>query len=150
MSGLNEYLCWLLSGSFIRRLLPCLYCDGIFAIHPTILPCYVNPTPEQEYLNLKFASKRQYIEHVFGDHRVRFRLFSLPHCFHLFDSAVKIRRRVPFDVAKEDAAFILKDYRGFNTQGKRLHKNLYQAYEVQVFLRIVDSWYSHVKNDMHA
>ncbi len=24
MSGLNDYLCWLLSGNFIRRLLPCL------------------------------------------------------------------------------------------------------------------------------
>ncbi len=32
MSGLNKYLCWLLSGNFICKLLPCLYCDGIFAI----------------------------------------------------------------------------------------------------------------------
>jgi hypothetical protein len=31
MSGLNDYLCWLLSGYSIRGLLPCLYCDGIFA-----------------------------------------------------------------------------------------------------------------------
>ena len=33
MSGLNDYLCWLLSGHSIRGLFPCLYCDGIFAIH---------------------------------------------------------------------------------------------------------------------
>jgi hypothetical protein len=38
MSGLNDYLCWLLSGHLIRGLFPCLYCDGIFANHSTILP----------------------------------------------------------------------------------------------------------------
>jgi hypothetical protein len=68
MSGLNDYLCWLLSGHFIRGLLPYIYCDGIFAIHPTILPCFINPTPAQMYLNLKFASDRQCIKHIFGDH----------------------------------------------------------------------------------
>ena len=90
---LCDYLCWLLSGYSIRGLLPCLYCDGIFAIHPTIMPRYVNPTPEQVYLNLKFASERQCIEHVFGDHRTRFKLFSMLHYFHLFDCGVKVRKQ---------------------------------------------------------
>jgi hypothetical protein len=93
MSNLNDYLCWLLSGHFIRGLLPCLYCDGIFAIHPTICPRFVNPTPAQAYLNLKFASERQCIEHVFGDHRTRFKLFSVSHYFHLFDNGVKVRKQ---------------------------------------------------------
>ncbi len=93
VSRLNDYLCWLLSGNFIRGLLPCLYCDGIFAVHPTILPRYVNPTPEQAYLNLKFASERQCIEHVFGDHLMQFKLFSLPHYFQLFDSGVKVQKQ---------------------------------------------------------
>jgi DDE superfamily endonuclease len=93
MSGLNDYLCWLLSGHLIRGLFPCLYCDGIFAIHSTILPRYVNPTPEQIYMNLKFASERQCIEHCFSDHRARFKLFSVSHYFHLFDSGVKVRKQ---------------------------------------------------------
>ena len=85
MSGLNDYLCWLLSGHSIRGLFPCLYCDGIFAIHSTILPRYVNPTPEQVYLNLKFASGRQCIEHCFCNHWTCFKLYWVPHYFHLFD-----------------------------------------------------------------
>jgi hypothetical protein len=93
MNGLNDYLCWLLSGYSIHRLLPCLYCDGIFAIHPTIMPRYVNPTPEQTYLNRKFASERQCIEHMFSDHRARFKLFSLSHYFHLFDCGVKVQKQ---------------------------------------------------------
>jgi hypothetical protein len=91
MRGLNDYLCWLLSGHLIRGLFPCLYCDGIFAIHLTILPRYVNPMPEQLYRNLKFASERQCIKHCFGDHRNRFKLFWVPHYFCLFDRGVKMQ-----------------------------------------------------------
>ena len=93
MSGLNDYLCWLLSGHLIRGLFPCLYCDGIFAIHSTILPQCDKPMPEQMYLNLKFASERQCIEHCFCDHRTRFKLFWVPHNFHLFDRGVKVRKQ---------------------------------------------------------
>jgi hypothetical protein len=75
MSGLNDYLVGLLSGNFVGQLLPCLYCDGIFANLARILPRYTNPTPEERLLNLKLASQRQCIEHVFGDHRNRFKLF---------------------------------------------------------------------------
>ncbi len=78
MSGLNDYLVGLLSGNLVGQLLPCLYCDGIFANLATILPRYMNPTPEERLLNLKLASQRQCIEHVFGDHRTRFKLFSVP------------------------------------------------------------------------
>jgi len=82
MSNLNDYLCWLLSGHFIPGLLPCLYCDGIVAIHPTMCPCF-----------LKFASERQCIEHVFGDHRTCFKLFSVLHYWHLFDNGVKVQNQ---------------------------------------------------------
>ena len=82
-----------LSGHFICGLLPCLYCDEIFVIHPTICPRFVNPTPKQAYLNLKFASERQCIEHVFGDHRTRFKLFSVLHYFYLFDNGVKVQKQ---------------------------------------------------------
>jgi hypothetical protein len=68
MSGLNDNLCQLLSGYLIRRLFPCLYCDGIFANYLTILPQYVNPMPEQVYMNLKFALEQQCIEHCFSNH----------------------------------------------------------------------------------
>jgi hypothetical protein len=91
MSGLNDYLCWLLSGHLIHGLFPCLYCDGIFAIHLTILPRYVNPMPEQLYMNLKFASEWQCIEHCFGDHLYCFKLFWVPHYFLLFNRGVKVQ-----------------------------------------------------------
>ncbi len=92
MSGLNNYLVGLLSGNLVGRLLPCLYCDGIFANHATILPRYANPTPAERLLNLKLASQRQCIEHVFGDHRIRFKLFSVPHYLSLFNQGVRVRR----------------------------------------------------------
>jgi hypothetical protein len=88
MSGLNDYLVGLLSGNLVGQLLPCLYCDGIFANLATILPRYTNPTPEERLLNLKLASQRQCIEHVFGDHRNQFKLFSVPHYLCLFNQGV--------------------------------------------------------------
>ncbi len=57
MSRLNDYRCHLMSGHLICILFPCLYWDGIFANLMTILPRYVNPMPEQVYMNLKFASE---------------------------------------------------------------------------------------------
>jgi hypothetical protein len=47
MSGLNDYLVGLLSGNLVGQLLPCLYCNGIFANLATILPRHTNPTPEE-------------------------------------------------------------------------------------------------------
>ncbi len=93
MSGLNDYVCWLLSGHFIHDPLHCLYCNGVFAIHPTILPRFVNPTPAQVYLNLKFSLKRQCIKHVFGDHQTCFKLFLMLHSLHLFVREVKVRKQ---------------------------------------------------------
>jgi hypothetical protein len=90
MSGLNDYLVGLLSGNLVGQLSPCLYCDGIFANLATILPRYTNPTPEEWLLNLKLASQRKCIEHVFGDHRNRFKLFSVPHYLRLFNQGVKV------------------------------------------------------------
>jgi hypothetical protein len=72
--------------------LPCLYCDGIFANLATILPRYTHPTPEERLLNLTLASQRQCIEHVFGDHRNPFNLFSVPHYIRLFNQGVKVQR----------------------------------------------------------
>ena len=92
ISGLNDYLLGLLAGIFIGGLLPALYCDGIFATLATILPRFTNPTPELHLLNMRMASLWQSIEHVFGDHRTRFKLFSVPHYLHLFNSGVKVRR----------------------------------------------------------
>jgi hypothetical protein len=92
MSGLNDYLVGLLSGNFVGQLLPCLYCDGIFANLATILPRYTNPTPEERLLNLKLASQRQCIEHVFGNHRNQFKLFLVPYQLCLFNQGVKVQR----------------------------------------------------------
>ncbi len=92
MSGLNDYLVGLLLGNLVGQLLPCLYCDGIFANLATILPRYTSPTPEERLLNLKLASQRQCIKHVFGDHGNRFKLFSVPHYLRLFNQGVKVGR----------------------------------------------------------
>jgi hypothetical protein len=90
ISGLNDYLVDLLSENLIGQLLPCLYCDGIFANLATILLRYTNPTLEERLLNLKSTSQRQCIEHVFGDHRNQFKLFSVPHYLCLFNQGVKV------------------------------------------------------------
>lgn len=99
ISGLNDYLCELLQDTVLEdgddgddNLLPALYCDGIFAVLETILPRFTNPTAELHQLNMRMASARQIIEHVFGDHRTRFKLFSVPHTLHLFDQGVKVRK----------------------------------------------------------
>jgi len=93
MSGLNDYLVGLLSNNLVGRLFPCLYCDGIFANSATILPRYTSSiTQEERILNLKLASPRQCIEHVFADHRNRFKLFQLHTTFRLFNQGVKVRR----------------------------------------------------------
>ena len=92
MSGLSDYLADLLTGNLIGRLFPCLYCDGNFPILSTILPRYTNPMAEERLLNLIFASQRQCIEHVFGDHRIRYKLFSVPNYLRLFNQGVKVRK----------------------------------------------------------
>ena len=92
MSGLNNYLLELLAGIFIGGLYPCLYCDGIFRILVTILPRFTKPTPKLHLLNVRMASLRECIEHLFADHRNRFKLFSVPRFLHLFNRGVKVRR----------------------------------------------------------
>jgi hypothetical protein len=92
MSGLNNYLVELLSGHLVGRLFPCLYCDGIFRLLATILPRFVNPSEEQQLLNMRMSSLREIIEHVFADHRNRFHLFEVPSQLHLFNNGVKVRR----------------------------------------------------------
>jgi len=92
MSGLNNYLLQLLSGILVGGLFPCIYVDGIFRLLATILPRFVNPTIEERFLNIRFASLRECIEHVFADHHNRFQLFDVPHRLHLFNRGVKVRR----------------------------------------------------------
>jgi hypothetical protein len=92
VSGLNDYLVGLLSGNLVGQLLPCLYCNGIFVNLATILPRYTNPTPEEQLLNLKLTSQRQCIKHVVGDHRICYKLFSVPHYLHLYNQGVKVQR----------------------------------------------------------
>jgi hypothetical protein len=76
----------------IHGLPPCLYCDGMSAVLPTILPWFTNSTPELRVLYLKLALLWQCIEHVFGDHRTQFKLFAVPHYLHPFIQGVKVQR----------------------------------------------------------
>ncbi len=66
---------------------------GSFANLAAILPRYTNPTPEEQLLNLKLASQRQCIEHVFGDHRACYKLFSVPHYLRLYNQGVKVQSK---------------------------------------------------------
>lgn len=92
MSGLNNYLVRILAGILIGGLLPALYCDGIFAVLVTILPRFTNPSPALHLINMRMASLRESIEHVFADHRIRFKLFGAPHTLRLFSQGEKVRR----------------------------------------------------------
>ena len=94
ISGLNNYLVQIFTASaiLIGNLFPCLYCDGIFALLVTILPRFINPTPIQYILNMRMASLREVIEHVFCDHWNRFQVFHVPRYLRLFDHGEKIRR----------------------------------------------------------
>jgi hypothetical protein len=68
MSGLNDYLVELLTGLLIGGLFPCLYVDGIFQVLATILPRFLNPSPQLHLLNVRLSSLRECIEHIFADH----------------------------------------------------------------------------------
>lgn len=93
ISGLNNYMLQLLEGRFIGGLLPAIYCDGIFRLLATIVPRFVgNITQEQRLLNIRMASVRQIIEHVFADHHTWFRLFWVPHYLRLMIQGPQIRR----------------------------------------------------------
>lgn len=96
MSGLNNYLLRLLRGTglgnFIGGLLPALYCDGIYSVLATIVPRYINPAPLERLLNIRLASVREIIEHVYGDHHTFSRLFRVPHFLHTMTDGFKIRR----------------------------------------------------------
>ena len=92
LSGLNDYLIEILSGFLVGGLFPCVYCDGIFAVLATILPRFTNPTEGEHLLNVKLASLRECIEHVFADHHNRFQLFDCPQLIRIFHSGVRIRR----------------------------------------------------------
>jgi hypothetical protein len=93
ISSQNNFLVELLSGIFIDGLLSCLYCDGIFATLLAIIPRFTNPMPELCLHNMRLASLWQSIEHVFANHRVRFKNFGLPHYLHLFNQGVRVCRQ---------------------------------------------------------
>ena len=92
MSGLNDYLVELLHGIFINGLFPCLYCDGIFILLACILPRFTNPTPVQHLLNMRLASLRECIEHLFADHKMRFKIFWVPRYLQMYNQGEKIRQ----------------------------------------------------------
>ena len=93
MSGLNNYIYRLVRGGiFYGGLLPCLFGDGIFCILATIVPRFSNPTPALHLLNILLASQRECIEHVFGEHHTRFKLFQVPDFLNLYNNGVKVRR----------------------------------------------------------
>ena len=67
MSGLNKYtLCGSFKDAYIlpTGLFSCLFCIGIFAVHATIVPGHVNPTPEQELIDLRPNNLRQQDQHA--------------------------------------------------------------------------------------
>ena len=71
----------------------CLYCDGIFATLSAIFPRFTNPTPKLHLLNMRLALFWESIEHVFADHRVRFKILGAPTYLHLFNQGVKVRQQ---------------------------------------------------------
>ena len=92
MSGLNDYLVRLLQGRLIGGLLPCLFCDGIFAVLAAIVPRFPGETEDLQLLNMKLSSLREVNEHIFTDHKTLFQLFDRPRYQSLFMRGVTVRR----------------------------------------------------------
>ena len=92
MSGLNSYLISLLRELvLINDQFPALYGDGIFQILATILPRFrlqraltADEMAFFKFLNRRYSSLRQCIEHIFGQHRNICGIFDSRTCFSLF------------------------------------------------------------------
>jgi hypothetical protein len=101
MSGLNIYLTSLFR-DFRENMLgpnqdifPAVYGDGIFPALSCIVPRYVhNRGPAETAINVRMASLRQCIEHLFGLHKNLFVLFSTPRLLRLLDTGVETRKKV--------------------------------------------------------
>ncbi len=86
---------------------------------------------------------------VFADFHQRFSiLYPLAILYPMFHLILKVHRFLTTRGGEELGSFFYPRWiEGSNTQGKSLSKNLYQAYDVQVLLRIVDllaCWKWHV------
>ena len=92
MSGLNDFLCRILSGlRFASGNLPCLYSDGIFTKLPTIIPRFSLDGARNEFeriylkeINRAMSPLRNTVEHLFGHHANFFKLFERKHKFNMF------------------------------------------------------------------
>ena len=92
MSGLNSYLISLLRELvLINGQFPALYGDGIFQILATILPRFrlqraltADELAFFKFLNRRYSSLRQCIEHIFGQHRNICGIFDSRTRFSLF------------------------------------------------------------------
>ena len=76
MSGLDNYLCSLFRDLNIRMVsafdqFPALYGDGIFPQLATIVARYSSPDANEQRINVRLASVRQSIEHIFALHKKR-------------------------------------------------------------------------------
>ena len=94
MSGLHNYLLSIFERHriWVNGLCPCLFADAIFRLLGTILPRNLRPSPDQQLLMQVLSSLRQSIEHVLGDVRNRFRLFSIPRFLSLMNRGPQTRR----------------------------------------------------------
>lgn len=98
MSGLNEYLVGLLQNHMVPvlggLLFPCVYVDAIYTILACICPRIRRPTEEEMFLNQRLAGKRQCIEHVFGDHKTRFKIFQAVGRIRLFENGEFVKKMI--------------------------------------------------------
>ena len=102
MSGLNDYLCRILSHlRFPSENLPCLYADGIFSTLPTIIPRFLllgaRKELERTYfkeVNRAMSPLRNTVEHLFGHHRNLFKLFERKTKFKLFSQREETKKIV--------------------------------------------------------
>ena len=102
MSGLNDYLCRILSAfRFASGCLPCLYADGIFSTLPTIIPRFSLLAARNELeriyfkeINRAMSPLRNTVEHLFGHHANLFKLFERKHKFNMFSKRDETKKIV--------------------------------------------------------
>ena len=131
MSGLDTYL-----SSLFREFnmnieqaynqFPALYGDGVFPQLSTIVARFSNPSSDNDRLNVKMASVRQSIEHLFALHDQTFGLFSSFRRFQILLNGTEVSRIIMNSFFLLIVILVCTNHKGFSHVDHQLLGNTFQ------------------------